>query len=57
MKPGLTGPWQAGKRSDIEDYAERVELDEWYVLNVSFWLDMKIIIKTVFKMFTGKGAY
>ncbi|WP_457570822.1 sugar transferase [Desulfovulcanus sp.] len=57
MKPGLTGPWQAGKRSDIEDYAERVELDEWYVLNVSFWLDMKIIIKTVLKMFTGKGAY
>lgn len=57
MKPGITGPWQAGKRSDVEDYDERVGLDRWYILNSSIWLDFQIILKTVFKMFTGKGAY
>lgn len=57
MKPGLTGPRQVSKRSDTEDYDERVQLDSRYVLNHSFWLDMKIIFKTVFSMVSGKGAY
>jgi len=57
MKPGITGPWQIGKRSDTEDYDERVELDTWYVLNHSIWLDLGIIIKTVLRVLTGKGAY
>ena len=35
----------------------RVALDTWYVLNRSFWLDMKIILKTVGCMIKGKGAY
>jgi exopolysaccharide biosynthesis polyprenyl glycosylphosphotransferase len=56
-KPGLTGPWQIGKRSDIEDYDERVALDRWYVLNCSFRLDMQIIFKTIWSMIRGKGAY
>ena len=29
MKPGITGPWQVSKRSDTEDYEERVQLDTW----------------------------
>jgi len=57
MKPGITGPWQVGKRNDTEDYNERVDLDRWYILNASIWLDIKIIIKTVLKMFITKGAY
>jgi lipopolysaccharide/colanic/teichoic acid biosynthesis glycosyltransferase len=57
MKPGITGLWQVGKRSDIKNYQERVKLDEWYVLNTSVWLDLKIIFKTAIKMFFGKGAY
>jgi putative colanic acid biosynthesis UDP-glucose lipid carrier transferase len=56
-KPGLTGPWQVGKRSDTEDYDERVELDQWYVLNCSFRLDIKIIFKTIWSMIIRKGAY
>lgn len=56
-KPGITGPWQTGKRSDTEDYDERVELDQWYVLHCSFWLDIKIIFKTVWSMARRKGAY
>ena len=57
MKPGITGPWQVGKRSDIEDYQERVELDCWYVMNTSVWLDLTIIAKTVFRIFRTTGAY
>jgi putative colanic acid biosysnthesis UDP-glucose lipid carrier transferase len=57
MKPGITGPWQICKRSDTEDYSERVRLDTWYVLNHSIWLDCKIILKTLSCMVNGKGAY
>lgn len=57
MKPGITGPWQVGRRSDIEEYEERVRLDDWYILNFSLWTDIKIIAKTVLRMFKGNGAY
>ena len=57
MKPGITGPWQVMKRSDVDNYQERIELDDWYVLNYSLKNDLKIIAKTVICMFTGKGAY
>lgn len=57
MKPGITGPWQVMKRNDMDDYKERVELDDWYVLNYSLWNDIKIIFKTIGCMFSGKGAY
>jgi putative colanic acid biosynthesis UDP-glucose lipid carrier transferase len=56
-KPGITGPWQAGKRSDIEDYKERVELDRRYILNCSLWLDVQIIFKTIWSILRGNGAY
>lgn len=57
IKPGITGIWQVSKRNDTEDYQERVELDTWYALNRSFWLDLKIICMTVVCMLRGKGAY
>ncbi len=57
MKPGITGPWQVGKRSDVENYGERVRLDDWYILNYSLWTDIKIILKTVIIMIKGNGAY
>ncbi len=57
MKPGITGPWQIGKRNDTENYSERVSLDTWYVLNHSIWLDLKIIFKTCISMIKGSGAY
>lgn len=57
MKPGITGPWQVGRRSDIEEYEERVRLDDWYILNFSLWTDIKIIAKTVLRMFKSNGAY
>ena len=57
MKPGITGPWQVMRRSNIEDYQERIELDDWYILNYSLRNDIKIIFKTIACMFSGKGAY
>jgi exopolysaccharide biosynthesis polyprenyl glycosylphosphotransferase len=57
MKPGITGPWQVGRRSNIDEYDERVKMDDWYILNYSLWTDIKIIIKTVYCMFKGNGAY
>ncbi len=58
MKPGITGPWQVSRRSDTENYTERVELDDWYILNYSLWNDIKIICKTISCIFKRKnGAY
>ncbi len=57
MKPGITGPWQVSKRSDVETYQERVDLDDWYILNYSLWTDIKIILRTVYIMFKRDGAY
>ncbi|THB77678.1 MAG: sugar transferase [Desulfobulbaceae bacterium] len=57
MKPGITGPWQVGKRSNIDNYQERIDLDDWYILNYSLWTDIKIIARTVVIMFKNNGAY
>ncbi len=57
VKPGITGYWQVEGRSDIDNYDERVKMDEWYVKNRSFLLDFKIILKTIKVVLTGKGAY
>lgn len=56
-KPGITGPWQCGQRSDTVDYTERVELDRKYVLTCSLWLDLKIILKTIWRVLRPRGAY
>lgn len=56
VKPGIAGMWQCSGRSDI-DYAERVELDSWYVHNWSVWLDIMILWQTLKAVFAKKGAY
>ncbi len=58
MKPGITGLWQVGRRSNVDDYQERVQMDDWYILHYSLWTDIKIIIKTVLCIFRrNNGAY
>lgn len=55
-KPGLTGMWQVSGRSNITDFEEVVKLDEKYIREWNFGLDVRIILKTVGNMFTGDGA-
>jgi len=54
-RPGMTGLWQVSGRSDTS-YERRIILDEWYILNWSFWYDIVILIQTAWIVVTGKGA-
>lgn len=54
--PGLSGMWQTSGRSDTA-YEDRVTLDAYYIQNWSIWLDIWILIKTVWVVLCGKGAY
>jgi exopolysaccharide biosynthesis polyprenyl glycosylphosphotransferase len=55
VKSGLTGLAQISGRRDIP-FEERRAIDLYYVQNWSFWLDLKIIFRTVIKVITGNGA-
>ena len=55
-RPGMTGLWQVSGRSDTS-YERRIILDEWYILNWSFWYDIVILIQTAWIVLTGKGAF
>ena len=55
-KPGLTGMWQVSGRSEITDFEEVVALDLKYIREWSIWLDIKLILKTIRVVVTGKGA-
>jgi len=55
VKPGITGLWQASGRSDT-DYARRVSLDMYYVLNWSPWMDVWILFRTVGAVLFMRGA-
>ena len=54
VKPGITGWAQVNGRNAIT-WEERFELDVWYVDNQSFWLDIKILLLTVLKVFKREG--
>jgi Undecaprenyl-phosphate galactose phosphotransferase WbaP len=54
VRPGLTGWWQVmGRNSTL--FKERLQLDEYYISNWSIWLDLYIIIKTVWVIAKGDG--
>jgi exopolysaccharide biosynthesis polyprenyl glycosylphosphotransferase len=54
--PGMTGLWQVSGRSDIS-FDEMVRMDIFYIDHWSIWLDVKILLKTIPAVITGKGAY
>lgn len=56
VKPGLTCLWQVSGRTEIP-YDEWLALDLWYVRHRSFSLDLRILIKTVPAVLSGRGAY
>jgi exopolysaccharide biosynthesis polyprenyl glycosylphosphotransferase len=53
--PGLTGLWQVRARQD-PSFERYVALDLAYVENWSFWLDIKILIRTTEVVFRGTGS-
>lgn len=63
VKPGITGWAQVhGLRGDVLDYEEnkkrtikRIEYDLWYIENWSIWLDLQIIILTIWQILRGQA--
>lgn len=55
VKSGVTGLWQVSGRSEL-DFDERIELELFYAQNWTFWLDIKILFKTVLVVIRGRGA-
>lgn len=55
VKSGVTGLWQVSGRSNLS-FEERIELELFYAQNWSFWLDIKILFKTIGVVLRKKGA-
>lgn len=52
MRPGISGWAQVNGRKEVE-WNERIRLNVWYIDNVSFLLDLKILFLTFFKVVTN----
>lgn len=58
VRPGITGWAQVmqGHTTGLEGNMEKLRYDLFYVKYFSFWLDVKIVLKTIQTMLTGSGA-
>ncbi|PTQ85930.1 lipopolysaccharide/colanic/teichoic acid biosynthesis glycosyltransferase [Trichococcus patagoniensis] len=56
VTPGISGLWQVSGRSRLT-FAQMVDLDLEYVVTRSYWMDIKILFKTVKVVCKGDGAY
>lgn len=54
VKPGITGWAQVNGRNALS-WEEKFALDVWYVDHLSFWLDLKIILLTIWKVLRREG--
>ncbi len=61
VKPGITGWAQVngfrGETDRVEKMAGRVAYDLYYMVNWSFWFDVKIVFMTLARGFTGANAW
>ena len=55
VRPGLTCLWQIQGRNELS-FDKWIELDMEYIDHWSLSLDLKILIKTIPAVFTGRGA-
>lgn len=55
VQSGVTGLWQVSGRNELT-FDERIELELFYAQNWTFWLDIKILFKTVLVVLKGRGA-
>ncbi len=56
VQPGLTGWWQVNGRSERTMHLH-TEDDLYYINNYTLWLDIQILIRTIWTIFLGKGAF
>ncbi len=56
VKPGISCYWQIMGRSNLS-FEEWMELDRKYIREMSFWTDLKILLKTPYSVIKGDGAY
>ena len=56
-KPGMTGHWQVNGRSEIKEYARRVELDLEYIRDQSLRKDFEILLRTLPAVLLRRGAH
>jgi lipopolysaccharide/colanic/teichoic acid biosynthesis glycosyltransferase len=56
VKSGLTGWAQVHGLRGETSLADRIEWDNFYIENWSFWLDLKILVKTIPALLAGRGA-
>ena len=56
VKPGLTCYWQVSGRNNI-DFEDWMKLDIKYVRERNFWLDIKLILKTILVLFGDENAH
>lgn len=55
VKPGITCVWQVSGRSEI-DFSGQVKLDVQYIESAGFWVDVKLLARTVGAVVAGRGA-
>lgn len=55
VRSGITGLWQVSGRNDLP-FDTRVELELYYAQNWSFWLDLKILLKTPRALLARRGV-
>jgi lipopolysaccharide/colanic/teichoic acid biosynthesis glycosyltransferase len=61
LTPGITGWAQVngfrGETPELDLMVLRVQHDLWYVRNRSFWLDLRILFRTVGELFRNRNVY
>jgi Undecaprenyl-phosphate glucose phosphotransferase len=61
VKPGMTGWAQVhglrGATPTVDVISSRVKMDLWYINNWTLWLDIQILVKTVFEVMRKRNAY
>ena len=57
VRPGITGWAQVmgSYDTDIESVENKLKLDFYYIENISIWLDIKIMIITIWVVLSGRG--
>jgi lipopolysaccharide/colanic/teichoic acid biosynthesis glycosyltransferase len=56
VTPGLTGLWQVSERSDANLRVQEME-DTYYIRNWSLWLDIYLLLRTMQRLLSPRGAY